>query len=71
MRKYKLLRRQMEEFAREKGLRFLVEFDFPAVGDFRASWSDGPRSSAKKLERLRKFLRFAQRRKWIAGRSGE
>ena len=28
-------------------------------------WKDGPRSSAKKLERLRSFLRFAQRRDWI------
>jgi integrase/recombinase XerD len=66
VRKYKLLRRQMEGFAATKGFRFLVEFDLPAVGEFRASWSDGPRSSAKKLERLRAFLRFAQRRKWIA-----
>jgi integrase/recombinase XerD len=39
-----------------------------ATGSGRRStrgWKDGPRSSAKKLERLRAFLRFAQKREWI------
>jgi integrase/recombinase XerD len=66
VRKYKLLNRQMEDFAKERGFRFLIEFDLPAVSQFRAEWKDGPRSSAKKLERLRAFFRFAQNRKWIA-----
>ena len=66
VRKYKLLSRQMEEHAKTVGLRFLTEFDLPAVSAFRAGWNDGPRSSAKKVERLRAFLRFAQRRKWVA-----
>jgi len=65
IRKYKLLNRQMVAFAKERGFRFLIEFDLPAVSQFRAGWHDGPRSSAKKLERLRAFLRFAQKRKWI------
>lgn len=65
VRKYKLLKRQMEEFAKERGLRFLPEFDLPVVSQFRAGWKDGPRSSAKKLERLRAFFRFAQKRKWV------
>jgi integrase/recombinase XerD len=66
VRKYKLLHRQMEAYAKTVGLRFLTEFDLPAVSAFRAGWKDGPRSSAKKLERLRAFFRFAQRRKWVA-----
>src|SRR6267143_3855338 len=65
IRKYKLLNRQMEEFAKQQGFRFLTEFDLPAVSQFRAGWKDGPRSSAKKLERLRAFFRFAMKRKWI------
>ena len=65
IRKYKLLNRQMEGFAKERGFRFLTELDLPAVSQFRAGWKDGPRSSAKKLERLRAFFRFAQKRKWI------
>lgn len=63
-RKYKLLQRQMEEFAKTRGFRFLVEFDLPSVTQFRSMWKDGPRSSAKKLERLRAFFRFAQEQKW-------
>lgn len=64
VRKYKLLKRQMEEFAQRRGIRFLPEFDLSAVSQFRSEWKDGPRSSAKKLERLRAFFRFAQKRKW-------
>lgn len=56
----------MEEFAQRRGLRVLADFDLSNVSEFRAEWKDGPRSSAKKLERLRAFLRFAQKRKWVA-----
>jgi integrase/recombinase XerD len=66
IRKYRLLKRQMEEFAARRGLRFLSEIDLTTASAFRAGWKDGPRSSAKKLERLRAFFRFAQKRKWIA-----
>jgi integrase/recombinase XerD len=65
IRKYKLLKRQMADFAKERGFRFLIELDLPAVSQFRAAWKDGPRSSAKKLERLRAFFRFAMKRKWV------
>jgi integrase/recombinase XerD len=65
-RKYKLLDRQMKSFAQSHGFLFLDEFDLNALGQFRTTWKDGPRSSAKKLERLRSFLRFAQRRKWVS-----
>jgi integrase/recombinase XerD len=59
-----LLKGQMEDFSGRRGLRFLVELDLDAVSQFRNEWKDGPVSSAKKLERLRTFFRFAQRRKW-------
>ena len=65
VRKYKLLKRQMEDFAKDRGLLFLTEFDLSKVSQFRSRWKDGPRSSAKKLERLRAFFRFAQKRKWV------
>lgn len=55
----------MEAFSQQYGLRSLNEFDLIAVGRFRSQWKDGPRSSAKKLERLRAFFRFAQDRKWV------
>jgi integrase/recombinase XerD len=55
----------MEAFSLQCVLRFLDEFDLVAVGRFRSHWKDGARSSAKKLERLRAFFRFAQNRKWV------
>jgi integrase/recombinase XerD len=64
IRKYRLLQRQMQEFGLNTDLEFLSEFDVDQVGQFRSSWKDGALSSSKKLERLRAFIRFAQKRKW-------
>src|SRR5579871_1191305 len=66
IRKYKLLHRLMMFYAEENGLTFIDEFDLSTIGKFRSGWKDGPRSSAKKLERMRAFFRFAQKRNWIA-----
>jgi integrase/recombinase XerD len=65
IRKYKILQRQMETYAENRGLVFVDEFDLSQVSAFRSSWQDGPRTSAKKLERLRSFFEFAQKRKWV------
>jgi hypothetical protein len=32
---------------------------------FYASWKDGIRSKAKKLETLKSFVRFCRKRKWL------
>jgi integrase/recombinase XerD len=64
IRKYRLLQRQMQEFALSNNLPFLIEFDVDRVSQFRSGWKDGALSSSKKLERLRAFFRFAQKRKW-------
>jgi len=61
-----LLRRQMQEYAEKNGLSFIDEFDLSTLGMFRSGWKDGPRSGAKKLERMRAFFRFAQKRNWIS-----
>ncbi len=66
VRKYRLLFRQMKEFAERRGLRFLSEFNLDTLSRFRGEWHDGPRSSGKKLERLRCFFRFAQQRRWVS-----
>jgi len=50
IRKYKLLFRQMEDFARNKGLRFADQFDLGLLDDLRATWKDGPLSASKKIE---------------------
>lgn len=63
--KYRFLFKQIEDFAQRHGLRYLRELELPVLDEFRSEWKDGPRSRLKKLERLRAFLRFCERRKWI------
>jgi integrase/recombinase XerD len=64
--KYRLLFKQIGDFAARYGIRYLKELDLQTLDRFRSEWKDGPRSSLKKLERLRAFLRFCERRKWIS-----
>jgi site-specific recombinase XerD len=63
--KYRLLFKQLEGFAKQRGHRYLIDLDLSELSEFRSGWNDGPRSSAKKLERLRAFFRFAQKREWV------
>jgi integrase/recombinase XerD len=63
--KYRLLFKQLETFATKHCLRYLRELNLETLDTFRAEWKDGPRSGLKKLERLRAFFRFCERRKWV------
>jgi len=65
VRKYRLLSRQMAEFASQRRLRFLQQFDLPTLSEFRATWHESPLTRSKKLERLRSFFRFAQESDWV------
>lgn len=64
--KYELLFKRLKEFARRAGYELLRDLEVDALTRFRAEWKDGPRTSQKKLERLRAFFRFCQKRKWVA-----
>jgi len=55
----------LQEFARDRGLRFLPELDLPSLRKFRASCANENFSAQKKLESLRTFFRFAQANGWI------
>ncbi len=63
--KYRLLFQELDAFAEAYKLQFLVQLDLDTLATFRATWTQGPRTSLKKLERLRAFMRFAEKRKWI------
>jgi site-specific recombinase XerD len=65
IRKYKVLERQTRSYAKERGFQFMDEFTLPSVSHFRSTRQDAPRTSAKKLERLRLFFDFALKRKWV------
>lgn len=62
--KYKLLKRQLTAYGEAHGLTHLTDFDLEALSRFRATWKEGPRTAAKKLERLRAFFRYATERRW-------
>jgi integrase/recombinase XerD len=57
--------RQLRAFAETKRRRYVKQLDLDALGAFRSAWKDGPRASGKKLERLRAWLGFCERHKWI------
>jgi hypothetical protein len=65
MRLYKLLFRQLIQFANERGVRLANNMDLAALTDFRASWKIGGLTAAKKLERLRSIFKFALQRKMV------
>ena len=65
LRKYRLLKKQMLEFATLKGFKLLNQLDIEALDEFRGTWKVGAQTSLKKLERLRAFFRFAVDRDWV------
>ena len=65
LRKYRHLKRKMEEFGQQHGLRFISEFDLEMVRNFRGSWTNKNQSALKKLELLRTFYRFALESGWV------
>ena len=65
MRKYRGTLAQLRAFATTKGLLALSEFKVRNVRQFRSTWSDGPLSATKKIERLRCFFRYAKESEWI------
>jgi len=64
-RKYRTMLKQLRAYSDEMGFRYLNQFTVDELTKFRASWKDGLRSGAKKLERVRAVFRFAHEREWI------
>lgn len=63
--KYKLLLKQLEEFADRSGIVFMSGFDLESVSKFRQSWKNTGTAAVKKLEAFRTFCRFCVERKWM------
>ena len=63
--RYTMLFRQVEQFTKSKGIRYLKELETPTLRRFRASWKDGDLAGLKKLDRLRGFFRFARENGWV------
>jgi site-specific recombinase XerD len=64
-RKYRTMTTQLLTFSADKGYVSLDQLTVPDMDEFFASWKDGIRAKAKKLERLKGFFKFCQKRKWV------
>jgi len=64
--KYRTFTNQLSAWASEVGYIYVDQFSVTDMDKFYASWKDGIRARAKKLERLKAFVRFCIKRKWLA-----
>jgi len=63
--KYTTFVKQLRAYCESRGYVKLPQLSVTDMDRFYASWKDGKRSRAKKLERLKGFIKFALKRKWI------
>ena len=66
VRKYKLLFRQLDEYARRHDFPELRDFTFDVLVKFRGEWTeDGTATRNKKLDRLKAFFGFCHDAGWV------
>lgn len=63
LRLYRLLFKQLIQWASDKGYKYVNDIDLNALTAFRVTWKNNALSSQKKLERLRGIYKFAVPRK--------
>jgi integrase len=63
--KYKTFTKQLNAYCSGKGFVMLDQLSVDDMDKFYASWNDEKRSKAKKLERLKAFVKFCRQRKWL------
>jgi integrase len=64
-RKYKTFVKQLLAFCEHRGHVHLEQLSVAEMDLFYASWKDGPRAKAKKLDRLKAFVKFCRKRHWL------
>lgn len=64
--KYKTFTRQFLSFVNGRGYVHVDQLSTMDMDQFYESWTDGIQGRAKKLERLKSFVKFCLKRKWIA-----
>jgi len=66
LRKYRTLTTQLLAFCESGGYTRIRQLGVSEMDLFYQSWPDRIRARAKKLERLRAFVKFCLKRKWLA-----
>jgi integrase len=65
LKKYKTFTKQLKAYCQSRGYIMLDQLTVADMDLFYASWKDAKRSRAKKLERLKAFVKFCLKRKWL------
>lgn len=64
--KYKTFVNQLHAFAEKHGFHYLDQLGVAEMDLFYGSWKDGVKARAKKLDRLKAFIKFCVKREWLA-----
>lgn len=64
--KDRTLMKQLRAYCASRGYVLMDQLTVADMDRFYAFWKDGKRGRAKKLERLKAFVRFCLKRKWLA-----
>jgi integrase len=64
--KYRTFVNQLRAFANDRGYVYLDQFGVADMDAFYGSWKDGIKAKSKKLDRLKSFVKFCVKRKWLA-----
>jgi integrase/recombinase XerD len=65
LRKISSFRNQLVRWSRAQGLLYVDELDLTQLENFRASWQDAPLTRRVKQGRLRSWMRYCLRHKWV------
>lgn len=71
LNKYRTFAKQLRAYGEARGYVLINQLTVSDLDRFYASWKDGMRAKAKKLERLKSFVRFCVQREWLAKDIGE
>jgi len=64
--KYRTFINQLSAYCANRGSIYIDQLTVSDMDRFYASWTDGIRAKAKKLERLKAFIKFCVKREWLA-----
>jgi site-specific recombinase XerD len=64
--KYRTFANQLSAYCVDRGCVYIDQLTVTDMDRFYASWKDGIRAKAKKLERLKAFVKFCVKREWLA-----
>jgi len=64
--KYRTFTNQLDAYCRDRGCVYIDQLTVTDMDRFYATWRDGIRAKAKKLERLKALIKFCVKREWLA-----